>query len=142
MSNETFEDRIRERLHAGFGNWNRGYEAWLEWCDTLYEPDAHYNIQGSHGHGLEGGMVRLTLQEYKDMMGSLFENFDLELGQFYNMLIQDDWCAIRYNVFVTNMQTNKTIEQMTMEFVQFKDNPEPIGARVVEGWAIADVSLG
>ena len=70
------------------------------------------------------------------------ENFDLELGQFYNMLVQDDWCAIRYNVFVTNKHTGDTLEQMTMEFVQFKDNPEPIGARVVEGWAISDVGLG
>ncbi|SCP99451.1 hypothetical protein [Anaerobium acetethylicum] len=34
-------------------------------------------------------------------------------------------------------KTGEKIEQMTMEFVNFKDNPEPIGARVVEGWALS-----
>jgi hypothetical protein len=28
-----------------------------------------------------------------------------------------------------------------MECVHFKDNPDPIGARVIEGWAIADKPL-
>ena len=38
----------------------------LKWCDTLYEPDACYNIP------LRGAQKRLTLQEYKGMMGQLF----------------------------------------------------------------------
>jgi hypothetical protein len=142
MSSKGFHETIRERIQSGFTEWNKGYEAWLEWCDVLYEPDAHYNIQGTHGHGMESGMNRLTLQEYKDMMGQFFENYDLELGGFYNMLVQDDWCAIRYNVFITNKKTGVKIEQMTMEFVNWKDNPEPIGARVVEGFALSDVGLG
>jgi hypothetical protein len=135
MSNNDFQEAIRERLQAGFENWNSGYDAWLKWCETLYEPDAHYNI------GLKDGMGRLTLQEYKDMMRKFLEAFDIELGEFYNMLVEGDWCAIRYNVFVTNKQTGETIKQMTMEFVKFKDNPEPIGARVVEGWALSDLPL-
>ncbi|MGV1010637.1 MAG: hypothetical protein ACOYBY_18950, partial [Dermatophilaceae bacterium] len=65
MSKE-FEDAIRGRFTNGFSEWNLGYQAWLEWCDTLYEPDAHYNVYGQ----------RLTLAQYKDMMGQLFENFD------------------------------------------------------------------
>ena len=28
-----------------------------------------------------------------------------------------------------------------MEFVTFKDNPDPIGVRVVEGWALSDSPL-
>ena len=67
--------------------------------------------------------------------------FDVELGDFYNMLVEDDWCAIRYNVVVTNKQTGERFEQMTMEFVKFKDNPEPIGARVIEGFALSDLPL-
>ena len=38
------------------------------------------------------------------MMGQFFQAFDIELGDFYNMPVQDDWCAIRYNVFITNMR--------------------------------------
>ena len=57
------------------------------------------------------------------------------------MLIQDELCAIRYVVFITNKQTGERIEQMTMEFVNFKDNPEQIGARVVEGFALSDLPL-
>jgi hypothetical protein len=29
-----------------------------------------------------------------------------------------------------------------MEFVKFKENPDPIGVRVVEGWALSDITLG
>ena len=56
---------IKDRLENGFKNWNGGYDGWLEWCNTLYEPDAHYNV---YGH-------RLTLQQYKDMMGQLFQHY-------------------------------------------------------------------
>jgi hypothetical protein len=31
-------------------------------------------------------------------------------------------------------RTGEKIEQQTIEFVHFKDNPEPIGARVIVGW--------
>ena len=133
---KDIEKRIKERLFNGFNNWNGGYDGWLEWCNTLYEPDAYYNIPSPQGQ------VRLTLQQYKDAMGKLFEHFTLELGQFENMIIRDNWCAIRYKVKVTNIHTGDVIVQNTMEFVKFKDNPEPYGVRVVEGWAISDVGIG
>lgn len=132
----SFQEAIADRLLHGFENWNSGESAWLDWCGTLYEPDAHYNIQGA-GHGIQ----RLTLRQYQDQMVEFFAAFDVELGEFHNMLIEDDWCSIRYVVHITNKQTGEKIEQMTMEFVQFKDNPQPIGARVVEGWAISDKPL-
>jgi hypothetical protein len=128
----TFQDQIRDRLRVGFSNWNGGYEKWLEWCDTLYEPDAHYNVYGK----------RLTLQQYKDMMGQFFGAFDVELGDFHNMLVQDDWCAIRYSVHIINKSTGENIEQETMEFVNFKKNSASVGARVIEGWALSDKPLG
>ncbi len=124
----NLEKAIKDRLENGFKNWNGGYDGWLEWCNTLYEPDAHYNVYGQ----------RWTLQQYKDAMGKLFEVFDMELGEFQNMLIINDWCAIRYNVIITNKKTGEKIQQQTMEFVHFKENPEPIGARVIEGWALSD----
>ncbi len=126
-----FEEAIKARFQQGFNEWNKGYEAWLEWCNTLYEPDAHYNVYGN----------RLTLQEYKDMMGELFSVFDIELGKLDNILAEGDWGAIRYSTYITNKSTGEKTEMQTMEFVQFKDNPEPIGARVVEGWAISDSQL-
>ncbi|WP_066503775.1 hypothetical protein [Abyssisolibacter fermentans] len=133
--NTKFDEAIKNRLTSGFKNWNMGYEAWLEWCDTLYEPDAHYNLQ------YNGALKRLTLQEYKDMMGEFFAAFDIELGEFKNMLIEDGWCAIRYVVYITNKKTGKKITQNTMEFVNFKENPEPIGVRVKEGFALSDAPL-
>lgn len=84
---------------------------------------------------------RLTLQQYKDMMGQLFQHYTMELGDFQNMLIQDDWAAIRYTVKVKNLDTGEEILQNTMEFVNFKENPEPTGVRVVEGWALSDSPL-
>lgn len=57
------------------------------------------------------------------------------------MIIKDDWCAIRYTVKIKNLYTQEEILQHTMEFVNFKSNPEPAGVRVVEGWALSDSPL-
>lgn len=75
-------------------------------------------------------------------MGQLFQHFTMELGAFENMIIKDDWCAIHYTVKIKNLDTGKEILQNTMEFVKFKENPDPIGVRVVEGWALSDITLG
>lgn len=125
MRNTKMEEAIKDRLLNGFKNWNGGYDCWLEWCNTLYEPDSHYNVNGK----------RLTLQEYKDMMKEFLSNYDIKMGEFQNMLIEDDWCGIRYKCYHINRRTNEKIEQESFEFVHFKDNPEPIGVRVIEGWA-------
>ncbi|MBR3638699.1 MAG: nuclear transport factor 2 family protein [Lachnospiraceae bacterium] len=125
------EKAIKDRLFNGFNNWNGGYDGWLEWCNTLYEPDAHYNVYGK----------RLTLAEYQGMMGKLFEHFTMELGDFENMIIRENWCAIRYTVKIINLHTKEEILQNTMEFVEFKDNGGEIGVRVVEGWALSDSPL-
>lgn len=125
------EEAIKDRLVNGFKNWNGGYDGWLEWCNTLYEPDSHYNVYGK----------RMTLKEYQDMMGLLFKKYTMILGDFENMIIQDNWCAIRYGVTIKDLKTGKEYPQQTMEFVTFKENPEPIGVRVVEGWALSDSPL-
>lgn len=52
----SMEEAIRDRLVNGFKNWNGGYDGWLEWCNTLYEPDVHYNVYGK----------RLTLPKCSD----------------------------------------------------------------------------
>lgn len=120
---KDMEKAIRDRLFSGFNNWNGGYDGWLKWCDTLYEPDACYNIP------LRGAQKRLTLQEYKGMMGQLFQHFAMELGQFDNMIIRDDWCAIRYTVKIKNLHTGEEFVQNTMEFVklirQVQDESRP-----------------
>ena len=97
-------------------------------------PMNYIAVRGRGDPNDEGG-------EYKDAMGKLFEHFSMELGQFENMIIKDDWCAIRYTVKIRNLDTGEEILQNTMEFVKFKENPEPIGVRVVEGWALSDISL-
>ena len=127
----VLEDAIRDRLESGFKNWNGGYDGWLEWCNTLYEPNACYNVYGQH----------LTLEQYKGMMGQLFQHYTMELGAFDNMIINGNWCAIRYTVKIKNLDTGEEVLQNTMEFVNFKENPEPIGVRVVEGWALSDSPL-
>lgn len=66
------EEEIKNRLEIGFKNQNGGYDGWLEWCNTLSEPDAHYNIYGKC----------LTLQQYKDSLGELFKVYRMELGDF------------------------------------------------------------
>ena len=131
----TLEAQIKDRLEAGFKNWNGGYDGWLEWCNTLYEPDAHYNIP------FGGSQKRCTLEEYKAMMGQLFQHFTMDLGDFDNMIIKDEWAAIRYTVKVKSFESGTEILQHTMEFVKFKDNHDERGVRVVEGWALSDTAL-
>lgn len=75
------------------------------------------------------------------MMGQLFEHFTIDLGEFENMIIKNNWCAIRYTVKVKNLDTGKEISQNTMEFVEFKDNGDERGVLVVEGWALSDSAL-
>ncbi|KAH0800275.1 nuclear transport factor 2 family protein [Histomonas meleagridis] len=70
QSAPNMEEAIRDRLVNGFKNWNGGYDGWLEWCNTLYEPDAHYNV---YGH-------RLTLQQYKNDDGTTFPTLHYGTG--------------------------------------------------------------
>lgn len=74
-------------------------------------------------------------------MGQLFKHCTMELGAFDSMIVKDGWCAIRYTVKIKNLHTGEEGVQHTMEFVSFKNNPDPIGARVVEGWALSDSPL-
>ena len=125
------EAAIKDRLENGFKNWNGGYECWLKWCNTLYDEQSIYNVYGQ----------RLTLKEYQDLMGKFFENYDIELGEFHNMIIEGDWCAIRYNVINIEKKTGKRLPCESFEFVKFKQLPEPLGVKVVEGWATSTAPL-
>ncbi len=133
----NMEEAIRERLQDGFRIWNEGYDSWLEWCNTLYDEDSHYNIP------FNGSQRRCTMDEYKSMMGQLFQHFTMEVGVngFDNMIIKDNWAAIRYTVKVKNLDTGAEILQHTMEFVKFKDTGDERGVRVDEGWALSDSAL-
>jgi hypothetical protein len=125
----NLQEQIKNRLETGFKNWNGGYENWLVWCNELYDDASMYNV---YGH-------RLTLKQYQDMMGDLFKKQDILLGRFHNMLIVDDWAAIRYDVEVINLETKEKMTQQTMEFVRFKETPA--GVKVDEGWACSTVPL-
>ena len=119
------EEAIQNRLLTGFENWNRGYDAWKAWGDILYTPESMYNVHG----------VRMTLEEYQQSQNMGLKAADIQMGNFNNMIICDDWCAIRYDITSTNRETEETSEGSVMEFVQFKDYGDELGVRVVEGWA-------
>ena len=74
----------------------------------------------------------------KRIQDRLFNGFNNWNGGYDGWL---RWCAIRYTVKVKNLDTGEEILQNTMEFVTFKENPDPIGVRVVEGWALSDSPL-
>ena len=121
---DSLQDRMRERVRDGMESMNRGYEAWLKQCAITYEPDAHYNVFGR----------RIPLREYQDAVRQQYSVRDIKLGEMYNMLTDNDWLAMRYSLLFTNKETGEESQEMYMEFVHFKDNPQPIGARVIEGW--------
>ncbi len=118
------EKKIQNRLLNGFENWNRGFEAWKEWGNTLYTNDSIYNVHS----------VRLTLQEYQMAMFGTLKRNPIMMGDFYDMLIVDDWTAIHYAISTTGADGTEHPGSV-MEFVKFHDYGEEMGARVVEGWA-------
>lgn len=119
------EKNIQNRLLNGFENWNRGYDTWEDWGNILYTEDSLYNVHG----------VKLTLKQYQDAMNATLVSSDIQMGNFNNMIICDDWAAIRYDITTTDRQTQKSSDGSVMEFVHFKDYGEELGTRVMEGWA-------
>ncbi len=119
------EAAIQNRLLNGFENWNRGYDAWKSWGDVLYTPDSMYNVHG----------VRMTLPEYQTAMNLTLRSNDIQMGDFRNMIINDDWAAIHYDIHTVNRETGESTDGSVMEFVQFENYGDGLDTRVVEGWA-------
>ena len=114
--------KIQNRLLSGFENWNRGFDAWKAWGDILYVPESIYNVHGA----------RLTLAQYQAAMNIVLKRTRIDMGQFRNMIIRDNWTAIHYDIF-THVG-DKVIPGSVMEFVNFKDFGPELGVRVDEGW--------
>ncbi len=136
----AWEEQLRDRVLLGFINFNRGYEAWKEWCEILYEPDAIYHVRAPEP---------LNLEEYQKGTKLLLDAFDLELQPLDNLLIEGDWGAVRYNMHLAGKPggqfhgidvSGKKAVMRTMEFFVYKYNPEPIGPRVKEGWSLGDLT--
>lgn len=119
------ERALQNRLLNGFENWNRGFDAWKAWGEILYTPDSMYNVHG----------VRLTLPEYQKAMNLTLRRNDIQMGAFRNIIANDDWVAIHYDIATINRETGETTPGSVMEFVNFRDYGEGLGTRVVEGWA-------
>jgi len=116
--NPGIETNIQNRLLTGFENWNRGFKAWKKWGNILYTNESIYNVHG----------CRLTLAHYQQAMDISLQQANITMGDFHNMLITDNFCAIHYD-FLTNGNKSRV-----MEFVRFKDYGEPLKTRVSEGW--------
>ena len=115
--NEGIEKRIQNRLLTGFENWNRGFKTWKEWGNILYITTSIYNVHGA----------RLSLASYQAAMDVSLKQATIIMGDFHNMLIIDNFCAIHYD-FISNGKKSKV-----MEFVRFDEKPEH-GTYVYEGW--------
>jgi len=115
--NEGTEKRIQNRLLTGFENWNRGFKTWKEWGNILYITESIYNVHGA----------RLSLADYQRAMDVSLQRATIIMGDFHNMLIIDNFCAIHYD-FISNGRKSKV-----MEFVEFNEDSTH-GTYVKEGW--------
>lgn len=136
---KSYEEAITNRLQTGFLNYNKGYLAWLEWCDELYDENAYYNVYGQH----------FTLDQYKRLMGAMFEQFEISLGGTgdtmgdIGTIIIDSIkgkAAISYTVEFKKKTESEWVAIDTMEFVQFRTDKK-FGARVMEGWALSSAQI-
>lgn len=119
------EKKIENRLLCGFENWNRGFDAWKAWGDVLYTEGSLYNVHA----------VKLSLGGYQMAMNLTLRNNNILMGDFFNMIIVDDWCAIHYAIETINRKTGVSTPGSVMEFVKFEDLGIERGAVVAEGWA-------
>ncbi len=119
------EKRIQNRLLTGFENWNRGFDAWKEWGDILYTPESLYNVHS----------VKLSLSQYQMAMMATLKANDIQMGDFLNMVVCDDWTAIHYKIATINRETGSAKDGSVMEFVHFGEMGDELGCRVIEGWA-------
>ncbi len=103
------ERNIQNRLLTGFENWNRGFAAWKAWGDILYTSDSIYNVHGA----------RLSLSQYQAAMDISLKQIDIIMGNFYNMIIVDDFTAIRYEAIYGS--GDNQFSGVVTEFVRFKD---------------------
>ena len=65
-------------------------------------------------------------------MNLSLKQVNILMGGFYNIIICDDFTAIRYDI--TYVSVENTSPGTVTEFVKFKDYGEEFGTRVVEGW--------
>lgn len=119
------EKKIQNRLLCGFENWNRGFDAWKAWGEALYTQGSIYNVHA----------VKLSLQGYQMAMNLTLKRNNILMGDFYNMVICDDWCGIHYAIATENKETGGMTPGSVMEFVHFTDLGGERGAVVDEGWA-------
>lgn len=115
--------KVQNRMLNGFNRWNMGYEAWEHWGEVLYHPESIYNVNG----------VRMTLGEYQAAMDASLKSMNIQMGIFNNMILVDDWMAIRYDIVNINRETGDAVPGTTMEFARFGDYGD-LGAKVDEGW--------
>ncbi len=115
--------KIQNRMLNGFNRWNMGYEAWEHWGEVLYHADSIYNVNA----------VRMTLAEYQMAMDISLKKLDIQMGDFTNMILVDDWMAIQYDIVNIDRETGVGEPGTTMEFARFGDYGE-LGAKVDEGW--------
>ena len=119
---DGLEKRIQNRLLTGFENWNRGYKAWEKWGNILYTNASIYNVNGA----------RLTLGQYQQAMDVTLKQVNIQLGDFYNMVICGEYTGIFYDS--THIRGGVESKVTVMEFVRFKEYGEGLGTRVVVGW--------
>ena len=119
---DGLEKRIQNRLLTGFENWNRGYKAWEKWGNILYTNASIYNVNGA----------RLTLAQYQQAMDVTLKRVNIQLGDFYNMVICGEYTGIFYDS--THIRDGEEKNVTVMEFVRFKEYGEGLGTRVVVGW--------
>ena len=127
---KKIEEHIKNRLLTGFENWNRGYDAWKAWGNILYTNDSIYNVHGA----------RFSLSSYQNAMNAQFKVVKIDMGQFHNMLINDNFCGIYYDIITKT--SRGTSYGTVMEFVNFieygtDENPD---TRVLEGWGSTNSS--
>ena len=87
---DGIEKNIQNRLLTGFANWNRGFEARKAWGNILYTKDSIYNVHGA----------RLTLEHYQEDMYETLGKMSIGMGNFNNMLIVGNYCAIYYDIII------------------------------------------
>lgn len=83
-----------------------------------YTDDSIYNVHG----------VRLTLAEYQAAMNVTLKQANIQMGDFQNIIICDDWAAIHFRVIFTDAATRIKTPSDIMQFYHFVEDGDAVRA--------------
>ncbi len=101
--------KMKAAILNEFEQWNRGYDAWAAYADTMYTADVKYDLSGE-------------AMDLKGLKAVLADNVNgTKRIQINNILVSEDWAAIHFWDVTTKADGSKSADNH-MQFLHFVED--------------------